>query len=49
VYFSAYPYISSADLQVGCPVGLLAHKRTLRQYSRSGERRYSYSQFTDKF
>jgi hypothetical protein len=49
---NAYPYISSADLQVGCLVGLLARTRTWRsgrrQYSRSGERRYSNAQFADK-
>jgi hypothetical protein len=30
---SAYPYISSADLQVGCLVGLLAHTRTLAAWT----------------
>jgi hypothetical protein len=31
--FSAYPYTSSADLQVGCLVGLLARTRTLSAWT----------------
>ena len=44
--------MGSADLQVGCRVGLRpAHglwRRGRRQYSRSGDRRYSDARFTEK-
>jgi hypothetical protein len=53
VALRAYPYTGSADLQAGCRLGLRpAHglwRRGRRQYIRSGDRRYSNAQFTDKF